>query len=195
MAAASKKAKSASASTADTVLRLTTAINEVAANNRDANGYEIRNALLLEREKARVRYENGITLPTSAKVLLANALRTNYNHRRRLSTSIVAATGQPRPDNVCAHHVVAVRDRGARVSRIMLFDWGIGINDADNGVFLPQGTGGLPDHPNAPRHDPFHSAEYHAAVLSRLLEADDSASGRVELRGVKADLLAGSFPL
>lgn len=39
--------------------------------------------------------------------------------------------------DVCAHHVVALGHPDAYRSRVMFFDWGMGMSDANNGVFLP----------------------------------------------------------
>lgn len=103
------------------ILDLTIAGNRISANASDVNAYGVRNELLLKQEKARVRYKNGETLPTSAEMLLANANRKDYNHRRTLSRNIVAATAQPRPANTCAHHIVALGDPEARESRNLLY--------------------------------------------------------------------------
>ena len=198
---AQKKAPASAAALTDPVegmLDLTTSINQIAANNRNANGYEIRNALVIEENKQRVRYENGITvLPMSAQQLLANAQRTDYNHRRSLSNNIVAEAGAARPANACAHHVVALKDEQAEPSRKKLFDWRIGINDADNGVFLPRWAGkqiaGLP---NAPRHGDIHTPVYYSAVYARLrlVPKSEPDTGRARLRAIKAQLQSGAFP-
>lgn len=101
---------------------LTIAINRIAANQRHANGYEIRNTLLIDEEKQRVRYRNGITeLPCSVQRLFADAQRRNANHRRTLARNIVKATGQARPADACAHHIVALNDGRAMLSRRRLF--------------------------------------------------------------------------
>ena len=77
-------------------MHLTTSINQIAANNRNANSCEIRNGIVMEENKQRVRYENGVTvLPMPAQQLLANAQRSGYNHRRTLSDNIVADSGWP----------------------------------------------------------------------------------------------------
>ena len=65
--------------------RFTAAVNRIAANS-GANGYEVRNRLLLEAEKDRVRYENGRTLDGySAARLFQDAKRASANHRRTLA--------------------------------------------------------------------------------------------------------------
>lgn len=198
MSAQPKRAQTTAAppiNTADDLVDISIASNRVSANARDINPYEVRNALLIREEKARVLYKNGVTLPTSAEVLFANALRKDYNHRRTLSRNIVAATSQPRPVDACAHHIVAHRDSEATGSRTLLYRWGIGINDADNGVFLPSKGIGLPGHPNAPRHDPHHRAAYHVAVYVQLRRGRDVESGRQRLRSIKTQLLSGVLAL
>jgi hypothetical protein len=54
-------------------------------------------------------------------VLLANAQRRDYDHRRTVSRNIVVAAGQARPAAVCAHHIVALKDDEAARSRTLLF--------------------------------------------------------------------------
>ena len=177
---------------------LTTSINQIAANNRNANPYEIRNGIVLDENKQRVRYENGITaLSMSAQQLLANAQRTAYNHRRTLSNNIVAESGKARPANACAHHIVALKDDQAEPSRKKLFDWGIAINDADNGVFLPRwATKKIKGYPKAPQHGPIHTEIYYSAVYARLrtVPKTDASTGRSRLRGIKAQLQVNAFP-
>jgi hypothetical protein len=177
------------------ILNLTIASNRIASNGRNFNSYDVRNSLLVRQQKARVRYRNGMTLPTSAEVLLANAERKDYNHRRSLSTNVTKATSQARPADVCAHHIVALRDIEAENSRLLLFVWGIGINDADNGVFLPRYGKGLPGYPDAAHHSPHHAATYHLTVFYQLSRATEVESGRVRLRSIKSQLLSGVLTL
>ena len=177
---------------------LTTSINRIAANNRNANPYEIRNGIVIEENKQRVRYENGITaLPMSAQELLANAQRASYNHRRKLSDNIVAESGQARPKNACAHHIVALKDDQAEPSRKKLFDWGIASNDADNGVFLPRWANKkIKGYPKAPHHGPIHTEIYYSAVYARLrmVPKTEPTTGRSRLCGIKSQLQVGAFP-
>jgi A nuclease family of the HNH/ENDO VII superfamily with conserved AHH len=74
-----------------------------------------------------------------------------------------------------------------------LFGWGIGINDGDNGVYLPMHQIGMPGYPNAAHHSPYHSPAYHLEVYMRLLQERNAEGGRKELRSMKADLLAGKM--
>ncbi len=164
-------------------------------NDPNANPRQLINAGLINQRKARIAYENGYTVPAAAQTLLANAQRRDYNHRRTLSRNVVAATQQARPASSCAHHIVALRDSEAARSRVLLFRWGIGINDADNGVFLPARSAGLPGAPNAAHHTSTHAPEYHYEVFLRLRRGADPGGGRRELKDMKGDLLAGRMSL
>ncbi|MGN6527287.1 MAG: AHH domain-containing protein [Burkholderiaceae bacterium] len=176
---------------AQQVVELTLAANEMAANDEHVNAYRIRNAILVERRKNRVRYINGMTVPASAEKLLANAENPSHNHRRTLARNVEKIDQAPRPAGSCAHHIVALADREARLSRLWIFSFGIGINDGDNGVFLPRGGVGLPGHPNAAHHTPHHRVKYHLQVWIRLQAGEDERAVRLEMRSMKADLLAG----
>lgn len=182
---------------AASLARFTVAINRIAANS-GVNGYELRNEILLEMEKARVRYENGRTLEGySAERLFEDAKRASANHRRTLARNLNAESGKERPDNVCAHHVVASKDIRADDSRDIIFGWGIAINDCDNGVYLPRFKNvPVPSMPEAPLHGPIHTVRYHGAVAGRLIfgEPEDAAACRAILRLIKKQLVAGSFP-
>jgi hypothetical protein len=177
--------------------RFTAAINRIAANS-GVNGYELRNEILVEMAKERVRYENGRTLEGySAERLFEDARRKSGNHRRTLARNIDYDSGTERPKNVCAHHVVASGDIRAEDSREVIFEFGIGINDADNGVYLPRFKNiAVPSMPNAPLHGPIHTARYHAAVAGRLIlgEPGDAAACRAIMRTIKKKLVDGSFP-
>ena len=107
--------------------------------------------------------------------------------------------GHARPGDVDAHHIVASGHPAAYGSRVMLYEWGIAINDADNGVFLPASALAKPDElKNAVGHHDVHrSALYYSRVESRLLDADPTSqvSGRTALRTMRADMLSGVFPV
>lgn len=201
MASNAKKKAAPAASLTDPVegmTDLTTSINRIAANNRNVNSYEIRNRIVIDENKQRVRYQNGITvLPMSAQELLANAQRAEYNHRRKLSDNIVAESNKVRPKNACAHHIVALKDEQADASRKKIFDWGIAINDADNGVFLPRwATRKIKGYPKATYHGDIHTPIYYSAVYARLrtVPKTDPTTGRSRLRGIKAQIQVGAFP-
>jgi hypothetical protein len=182
---------------AASLARFTAAINRIASNS-GVNGYELRNEILLEMEKQRVRYENGRTVEGySAERLFEDARRKSGNPRRTLANNLNKESGTERPDNVAAHHVVASKDGAATESREVIFKWGIGINDSDNGVYLPRFKDvPVPSLPNAPRHGPIHTPRYYGAVAARLIfgKPQDTAACRGILRKIKKQLVDGSFP-
>jgi hypothetical protein len=49
-------------------------------------------------------------LPASAELLLANAQKSDYNHRRTLARNVDKIDAKPRPESVRAHHIVAHAD-------------------------------------------------------------------------------------
>jgi len=183
---------------ADNVLEITIAATEIAAaSTSGVNPYELRNDLLVEQQKERVRYKNGHTLPASARALYNDTLR-KVRHARILSRNLKKAhPGQPRPTEADAHHIVAQEDRRAVRSRGYLISWGIGINDADNGVFLPRYVhtkiASLPD---APSHQVIHTDLYYLTVTTRLqiVAKDTVTAGRGMLRDIKSEIIAGKFP-
>ena len=182
---------------AEALARFTATVNRIAANG-GSNAYELRNEALQEMEKERVRYENGRTIEgCAAERLFEDAKRASANHRRALARNLNAESGEERPENVCAHHVVASKDDRAKESRAVIFKWGIGINDADNGVYLPRFKNiPVPDLPNAPLHGPIHTDRYYTAVAARLTfgAPSDTPSCRLILQTVEKQLVAGSFP-
>lgn len=225
------------------VLELTTGINTIAANHESINPYSLRNDLLVDQEKQRIREENGFSAdppgppqlpridmekelsaaedePASAPVkqvqirygkdgktlsvpkpysfdeLKGDSERAIKGHSKKLGVNIMKLEAKARPRNVCAHHIVAATAEGALPSRLKLFAWHIGINDGDNGVFLPQ-------YPNvkvrgiskATWHFVIHTPTYHARVFARLLQADalDPESARGKLREMKSEMQRGKF--
>jgi hypothetical protein len=176
------------------LLDLTINANRIAANG-GGNGYPERNAIVVEEAKQRIRYRNGITaLPYSAQALLADAER-EVRHSDTLARNIRNATGVAKPTGAAAHHIVATGEPLAEGSRLRLFGWGIGINDADNGVYLPNSAdAAIPGLPQATQHRPIHTEKYYINVYARLRLASDPAAGRTRLRAMKADMQAGVFP-
>jgi A nuclease family of the HNH/ENDO VII superfamily with conserved AHH len=177
------------------ILSLTIAANRVSGNSPGANSYELRNEIL---NRERIRYEsdgrtvNGYT----ADQLFENA-KSAGNHRRTLARNIDKGSGVARPAAACAHHVVASQAIDAFLSREHIFGCGIGINDVDNGVYLPRFKNvPVPSLPNASLHGPIHTARYHLSVFARLraLPKGEAPPTRVALRDMKDDMVAGVFP-
>ena len=112
------------------------AANRISGNSPGANSYELRNEIL---NRERIRYESdGKTVDGyTADQLFENAKGAG-NHRRTLARNIDKGFGVARPAAVCAHHIVASQDIDANLARELIFACGIGINDVDNGVYLPR---------------------------------------------------------
>lgn len=181
------------------ILDLTIAANQI--TGQSGNPYEIRNALILEEKKKKIRYKNGETLPNSALNLLHDAAR-KARHSRILGNNMLRADKKlKRPHDVDAHHVVAVQDERADLSRsILFFIWFIGINDAANGLFMrrfPASTvSGLSKSPPHQGAGNIHTDMYHLSVYMRLrdIKDEDAAVGRAELRLIAGEIIAGTFP-
>ena len=120
------------------ILAATLAANAmVAASGSGTNSYELRNEHLLEEQKRRIRYKNGYTLPASVEALHNDALR-KVRHDRILKRNMLRANpNTAKHPEADTHHIVARLAKEAVLARGYLFNWGIGINDADNGAFLP----------------------------------------------------------
>lgn len=141
--------------------------------------------------------KQGMTIPMSAIMLAMDADR-KIRHSRTLTTNINKANkGQVRPDFTDAHHIVGRLDLRAARARDFLFAWGIGINDASNGVFLPRYVSSIvPSLPQASPHQNLHTDKYYLAVTMRLIpiRAKDASIGRIALSTIKGELIAGIFP-
>jgi hypothetical protein len=105
----------------------------------------------------------------------------NIPSSSRLGSNMERA-GRSRPPNSAAHHIVAGTDRRAAEARAILRDAGIGINDADNGAWLPDVF-----------HRRVHTDAYYQAVNDRLAQAN-SGSIRVILRMLGQAIETGTFP-
>jgi hypothetical protein len=155
----------------------------------------LRNQLLEQRRLARVRYQNGVTLPASAKRLRADAARKT-RHSRILARNILKSTHQVKHIQADAHHIVAAGDKRASRSRGILFRWGIGINDADNGLYLPKRwVSQVPGLGAATAHQTIHTTAYHLAVTAQLAltRPSNQETGRLTLRDIKSDILSNEF--
>lgn len=91
--------------------------------------------------------------------------------------------GEVRPPDSAAHHIVAGSAPDAVAARLTLQKFGIGINDAENGIFLP-----------TQRHVRLHTSEYYFAVNSEVATAASKEDVIRALRAIKRRLQAGEFP-
>ncbi|WP_338845619.1 AHH domain-containing protein [Massilia sp. W12] len=168
--------------------------------NSGANAHQALNTLMLQNQKkqlAQAHYDKlGITAPNQAISLAMDAARP-VNHSRTLARNINRNTGTPRPQYVAAHHIVARLAIDAHIARSCLFIWGIAINDADNGVYLPRfASSAVPSLPQALVHQTLHTGVYYLEVNLRLgrIRNQPAQDGRLTLRKIKQEILSGIFP-
>lgn len=95
---------------------------------------------------------------------------------------------------VDAHHVVEGTDPAAQKSRQLLADVNIDINDAANGIFLPDGS---PDSIfKGAEHRTSHTPEYSQWVYERLQPYEGNREETIaELTRIKHDLFGGKMSL
>ena len=103
------------------------------------------------------------------------------------------AAGYARPEDAAAHHMVASgsRNASAEQSRALLDKFGIKVNDAVNGVFLPDSNDSSAPGAN---HRQLHTKKYYDAVLDRLQQAQSKQDAIEVLNGIRDQLLRNRFP-
>jgi hypothetical protein len=165
------------------------------------NVYETVNAFNLgeaRRDANKAYYDaKGETMPAAAWVLAGDAerkIRHNRTLRRNLKQADPLQTGDALFD---VHHIVARLHHYAYAARHIMFSWGVAINDAANGIFLPRnffiqnilGSSATP-------HQILHTERYYFYVTFRLnrVKAESTEAVRAVLASIKAELLAGTFP-
>jgi A nuclease family of the HNH/ENDO VII superfamily with conserved AHH len=165
------------------------------------NAHEMVNTYNVKEERTKVvkaYYDKqGRTMPAAAIVLKVDAERDIRHSRALASNMLKAHRTYIRPEMVDAHHIVGRMNILAAKARGYLFAWGIGINDADNGVFLPRyGSTQIAKMPYAPNHQGLHTGTYYLNVTLRLdaIKGMSSTAGRTVLKTIKNELIAGTFP-
>ena len=96
-----------------------------------------------------------------------------------------------------AHHIVMSNSSDKRMEELrkkMDEKFGIGINEADNGVFLPKSSKIKKEAgTNAHAHSRVHTETYKQNVYDRLKDIDNEADFRNELKKIGEELKAGTF--
>ncbi len=110
---------------------------------------------------------------------------------RALARALVAA-GHTRPRGAAAHHIVAGSAKRAQRARRILKKFGIGINDAVNGVFLPA-TRKAPNPTGAAVHSTLHTKKYFDLVNDSLADLRTRAEVEAMLQNIGRMLLSGGF--
>lgn len=124
----------------------------------------------------------------AARVLVHNAVGCSS---RTLGRNI--AKYFVRRADTAAHHIVADGDPRAARAVAVLRRFGIDLNSADNGVFLPRFLRSA--NPDASAvHSLIHTAKYYAAVNALLVEATSRDEARRILNAIATQLLLNQFP-
>jgi hypothetical protein len=103
------------------------------------------------------------------------------------------AAGVKRPPGTAAHHIVAGKAAPAEAARAILRKFGIRLNDAENGVYLPCNTK-TPCGESGAIHSTLHTREYYRAVESALARATTRGEALSALRDIAEALETGRFP-
>ncbi|WP_338849799.1 AHH domain-containing protein [Massilia sp. W12] len=158
--------------------------------------WAVTNQLILQEKKRQILYKNGVTLPAKAEQLQQEAAR-KLRHARKLAANMHRADPnlQRHPD-ADAHHIVAAQDVRAELSRLIMFNEGVGINDFANGCYTKRKkTSKVPHLPNSLPHENIHTDIYHTAVYFRLSFTVNKGSDscREVLKAIGKMIVNGTF--
>ncbi|MBE5951419.1 MAG: hypothetical protein E7260_07455 [Lachnospiraceae bacterium] len=109
---------------------------------------------------------------------------------RILRANMIAAGIEVPEYRNAAHHIVAGASAKAAEARAILQKFGIGINDAVNGVFLPTEKGVS----EAMYHPSLHTDQYYRIVTELLSQANSREEVMDILVDIAEQLLNGTFP-
>ena len=112
--------------------------------------------------------------------------------RSRALGQALEAAGHVRPAGSAAHHIVAGGAKAAAPARAALQRFGIGINDAANGVFLPASRA-APNASGAAVHSTLHTRAYYEAVNDALGQAKTRTEALEVLGALRQGLLGGGL--
>ena len=101
-------------------------------------------------------------------------------------------SGISRPAQTAAHHIVAGTSKFANEARAILNKFGVGINDAVNGVFLPQNLQSS-NPTDATVHSTLHTAEYYKMVTDMLSTCSSKQEVVDTLNNIAKMLLNGEW--
>jgi uncharacterized protein RhaS with RHS repeats len=93
------------------------------------------------------------------------------------------AAGYARPAGSAEHHIVAGNARKAASARVPLQRSGVGINQAQNGVFLSESV-----------HAGIHTNAYYEAVNNAMAQATTREHALEVLNAIRQAILSGRFP-
>ena len=123
----------------------------------------------------------------------SNAVAKSLTPSSKVLGEALEAAGTARPAQTAAHHLVAGSAKTAGPARAALDRFGIGINDAANGVFLPANRLSANAF-DAAVHSTVHTRTYYGAVNALLGQATTRAEALGALQIIRNSLLGGGFP-
>jgi hypothetical protein len=97
-----------------------------------------------------------------------------------------------RPSETASHHIVAGGAHAAAPARGVLTRYGIDVNAAENGVFLPR-NGDSANPLGAAVHSTLHTGGYYDAVNELLLGANSAVEVLDSLAYLRGALLGGGL--
>lgn len=129
----------------------------------------------------------------------SSELASEKHHPTNVLVRNLYAIAEPQPSqNHSAHHIVLGNGKVPRLidARLQMFLYGIGINDAINGIWLPRSSAfkGHYTTPKAPPHSRIHGENYQAWVGMLARIQNNEAAFKVKLGRIKAQLNDGSHP-
>lgn len=121
--------------------------------------------------------------------------RTIVQRPSEILEASLEAAAKPRPSDAHqAHHIVARTDKRAATARSILEEAGIGLDEAINGIWLPE-TSHSAVVEGLIRHANIHTTRYYNALTQRLQAAAGSASRiRATLEDIAQLIAEGKFP-
>jgi RHS repeat-associated protein len=118
---------------------------------------------------------------------------SNCSSNAKILGENLEASGVTRPADTAAHHIVASTSPKAAAARQQLAKFGIDINDAGNGVFLPRGSASA-NPTGASVHSRIHTNDYYAYVNDLIGGARNANEARDVLGHLRRQLQGGHWP-
>ncbi|WEH15704.1 polymorphic toxin-type HINT domain-containing protein [Streptomyces sp. VNUA24] len=118
---------------------------------------------------------------------------SNCSSNAKILGDNLEASGVARPADTAAHHIVASTSPKAVAARQQLAKFGIDINDASNGVFLPRGSASA-NPTGASVHSRIHTNDYYAYVNDLIGGARNANEARDVLGHLRRQLQGGYWP-
>ena len=130
-------------------------------------------------------------LRLNGKDVAIHAATNPFKHKypSKLEKNMIAAGHEIPNHPYNAHHIVAQNHPKAQEAREALERWGVDINDASNGAFLPVKK----DVSDAAYHPSLHTDDYYKKINEELQKATSKESVLDTLASIQTRLLNGTF--